>query len=101
MLTFRTCAVILIYAFVPMGLLGLNLDDDRAAFGSCAITLLFVVGCIVGTPLVNCRNCRPLMIPSFLRPGLVLLLLGFSRMARRCLFSSCSLSMTCSPAACR
>lgn len=77
---FWTCAVIpvfAVYAFAPKVLLALNLHDDWAAFGSIAITLLFVVGCIVATMLINSMGRRPLMIHSFLWSGLSLLFLGF------------------------
>ena len=76
---FWTCSVIpvfAVYAFAPKVLMALNLHDKMAAFGSIAITLLFVVGCIVATMLINRMGRRPLMIHSFLWSGLALLLLG-------------------------
>lgn len=77
---FWTCAVIpvfAVYAFAPKVLLALNLHDDWAAYGSIAITLLFVVGCVIATMLINVMGRRPLMIHSFLWSGLALLGLGY------------------------
>ena len=75
------CSVIpvfAVYAFAPKVLLALNLHDSWAAFGSIAITLLFVVGCVAGTMLINAVGRRRLMIHSFLWSGLALLGLGMS-----------------------
>lgn len=76
---FWTCSVIpvfAVYAFAPKVLMALNLHDKWAAFGSIAITLLFVVGCIGATLLINAIGRRPMVIHSFLWSGLALLLLG-------------------------
>lgn len=76
---FWACSVIpvfAVYAFVPKVLDALHLTGDWAAYGSIAITLLFVVGCIVATPLVNIIGRRPLLIYSFLLSALALLGLG-------------------------
>lgn len=76
---FWTCSVIpvfAVYAFAPKVLLALNLQGDRAAFGSEAITLLFVVGCIIATRLINVIGRRSMLIYSFLWSGLALLGLG-------------------------
>ncbi len=76
---FWACSVIpvfAVYAFVPKVLDALHLTGDWAAYGSIAITLLFVVGCIVATPLVNSMGRRPLLIWSFLLSALALLGLG-------------------------
>lgn len=76
---FWTCSVIpvfAVYAFAPKVLMALNLHDKWAAFGSIAITLLFVVGCIGATMLINAIGRRPMVIHSFLWSGLALLLLG-------------------------
>lgn len=76
---FWACSVIpvfAVYAFVPKVLAALNLTGDWAAYGSIAITLLFVVGCVVATPLVNIIGRRPLVIWSFLLSALALLGLG-------------------------
>lgn len=76
---FWTCSVIpvfAVYAFAPKVLMALNLHDKWAAFGSIAITLLFVVGCIVATMLINAMGRRPMVIHSFLWSGLALLMLG-------------------------
>lgn len=76
---FWSCSVIpvfAVYAFAPKVLQALNLTGDWAAYGSVAITLLFVVGCILATQLINSLGRRPLVIHSFLWSGLALLGLG-------------------------
>ena len=76
---FWACSVIpvfAVYAFEPKVQAALNLTGDWAAYDSIAITLLFVVGCIVATPLVNIIGRRPLLIWSFLLSALALLGLG-------------------------
>lgn len=50
-----------------------------ASYGSVAITLLFVVGCVIATRLINVLGRRKLLLHSFLWSGLALLLLGFLR----------------------
>lgn len=77
--TFWSCSVIpvfAVYAFAPQVLQALNLKGSWAAYGSVAITLLFVVGCIVATRLVDTLGRRPMVIGSFLLSGLALLGLG-------------------------
>ncbi|STZ75894.1 MFS transporter [Bergeriella denitrificans] len=77
---FWSCSVIpvfAVYAFAPRVLSALNLQGAWADYGSVLITLLFVVGCIIGTKLVNGLGRRPLLIHSFLWSGLALLGLGF------------------------
>jgi putative MFS transporter len=54
----------------------LNLKGDWASFGSVAITLLFVVGCIIATRLINSMGRRNMLIHSFFWSGLALLGLG-------------------------
>ncbi|WP_335967983.1 MFS transporter [Acinetobacter bereziniae] len=76
---FWTCAIIpvfAVYAFAPKVLAALKLEGDWAAYGSIAITLLFVIGCIVGTKLIDVLGRRKMLIHSFLWSGLALLLLG-------------------------
>ena len=76
---FWTCSVIplfAVYAFAPKVLAALNLQGDLADWGEIAITLLFVVGTIVGMLLVNSWGRRPVIIHSFLWSGLALLALG-------------------------
>jgi len=76
---FWACSVIpvfAVYAFAPKVLEALNLTDDWAAYGSIAITLLFVVGCVVATPLVNSWGRRPLVIWSFALSAVALVFLG-------------------------
>lgn len=76
---FWACSVIpvfAVYAFVPKVLDALHLTGDWAAYGSIAITLLFVVGCAIATPLVNSMGRRPLLVWSFLLSALALLGLG-------------------------
>ncbi|KGB03135.1 MFS transporter [Enterobacteriaceae bacterium RIT814] len=79
---FWTCSVIpvfAVYAFAPKVLDALHLSGAWASWGSVAITLLFVVGCIVATRLVNILGRRKLLLQSFLWSGLALLLLGLLR----------------------
>ncbi len=76
---FWSCSVtpvFAVYAFVPKVLQALNLTGDWASYGSIAITLLFVVGCIVATYLINVMGRRGMVIHSFLWSALALLGLG-------------------------
>lgn len=76
---FWTCSVIpvfAVYAFAPKVLGALNLKGDWAAIGSVAITCLFVVGCIIGTRLLNTVGRRTTLLHSFFWSGLALLGLG-------------------------
>ncbi|MFO3722322.1 MFS transporter [Pseudomonas sp. HLMP] len=76
---FWTCSVIpvfAVYAFAPKVLAALNLKGDWASVGSVAITLLFVVGCIIATRLINTLGRRSMLIHSFCWSGLALLGLG-------------------------
>lgn len=62
---FWTCSVIpvfAVYAFAPKVLGALNLKGDWAAIGSVAITCLFVVGCIIGTRLLNTIGRRTTLL---------------------------------------
>lgn len=77
---FWTCSVIpvfAVYAFAPKVLESLNITGDWAAYGSVAITILFVVGCIVATKLIDIMGRRLMVIHSFLWSGIALLLLGY------------------------
>jgi putative MFS transporter len=77
---FWSCSVIpvfAVYAFAPTVLQALNLRGAWASFGSVAITLLFVVGCVIATRLINVIGRRCMLIHSFLWSGLALLGLGF------------------------
>ncbi|WP_313375880.1 MFS transporter [Pantoea sp. CTOTU50773] len=65
-----------VYSFAPVVLKALNLDGEWASLGSIAITLLFVVGCIVATRLIDSMGRRRLIIHSFLWSSLALLALG-------------------------
>ncbi len=79
---FWTCSVIpvfAVYAFAPKVLDALHLSGDWASYGSIAITLLFVVGCLIATRLVNTLGRRKLLLHSFLWSGLALLMLGALR----------------------
>ncbi|MGQ7814196.1 MFS transporter [Metapseudomonas furukawaii] len=76
---FWTCSVIpvfAVYAFATTVLQALNLKGDWASFGSVAITLLFVLGCIIATRLINTVGRRSMLIHSFLWSGLALLGMG-------------------------
>lgn len=76
---FWTCAIIplfAIYSFAPMVLQALKLEGDWATYGSVAITVIFVIGCILGSWLINRMGRRKMLIHSFLWSGLALALLG-------------------------
>lgn len=76
---FWTCSVIpvfAVYAFAPRVLDALHVKGEWAAYGSVIITLLFVVGCVVATRLINTMGRRKMVIQSFLLSGLALLGLG-------------------------
>ena len=53
---------------MPKVLQALNLTGDWAAYGSVAITLLFVVGCIIATRLINTMGRRPMVRGSVMNP---------------------------------
>jgi len=76
---FWSCSIIpvfAVYAFAPKVLLALNLKGEWASYGSMFITLLFVVGCVLATRLINTLGRRSMLIHSFLWSGLALLLLA-------------------------
>lgn len=76
---FWMCAVIpvfAVYSFAPRVLDAMNLKGSWAEYGSVAITLMFVVGCVIATKLINVMGRRKLIIHSFLWSGLALLGLG-------------------------
>lgn len=78
-IAFWTAAVVpmfAVYSFAPVVLEALHLKGDWASFGSVAITLLFVVGCVIATRLIDSMGRRPLVIHSFLWSTLALLGLG-------------------------
>jgi len=80
-IVFWTAAVVpmfAVYSFAPIVLQALNLKGDWAAYGSVLITLLFVVGCVGATRLIDSMGRRPLIIHSFLWSTLALLGLGAS-----------------------
>lgn len=77
---FWSCSVIpvfAVYSFAPKVLQALNLKGAWATYGSVLITLMFVVGCIIATRLINAMGRRRMVIHSFLWSGLALLGLGF------------------------
>lgn len=76
---FWSCSIIpvfAVYAFAPKVLLALNLKGEWASYGSMFITLLFVVGCVLATRLINTIGRRSMLIHSFLWSGVALLLLA-------------------------
>lgn len=73
---FWSCSIIpvfAVYAFAPKVLLALNLKGEWASYGSIIITMLFVVGCVLATRLINAIGRRCMLIHSFLWSGLALL----------------------------
>lgn len=78
-IVFWTAAVVpmfAVYSFAPVVLQALNLKGNWAAYGSVMITMLFVVGCVIATRLIDTMGRRPLVIHSFLWSSLALLGLG-------------------------
>jgi MFS transporter, putative metabolite transport protein len=76
---FWSCSVIpvfAVYSFAPRVLEALHLTGRWESLGSVAITLLFVVGCIIATRIINELGRRAMVIHSFLWSGLALLALG-------------------------
>lgn len=76
---FWSCSVIpvfAVYSFAPKVLDALDLKGDWASYGSVIITLMFVVGCIIATRLINTMGRRSMVIHSFLWSGIALLGLG-------------------------
>lgn len=76
---FWTCSIIpifAVYAFAPKVLAALSLTGDFGAVSSIAITLFFVVGCLVATQLINRVGRRNMLIYSFLFSAMALLGLG-------------------------
>ena len=76
---FWTCSIVplfAVYAFGPAILEALKLGENLAHVGSAAITVMFLVGCLVAVFLVNRMGRRPLIIHSFLWSGLALLAMG-------------------------
>ncbi|WP_246796037.1 MFS transporter [Burkholderia perseverans] len=78
---FWSCSVIpvfAVYSFAPRVLQALHLTGQWESLGSVAITLLFVVGCVIATRVINALGRRAMVIHSFLWSGLALLALGAS-----------------------
>ncbi|AYQ40700.1 metabolite transporter [Burkholderia aenigmatica] len=76
---FWSCSVIpvfAVYSFAPRVLEALHLTGKWESLDSVAITLLFVVGCIIATWIINELGRRAMVIHSFLWSGLALLALG-------------------------
>lgn len=91
---FWTCSIVplfAIYAFAPKILGALKLDGEMANLGSAAITVLFIVGCLLALKVINSMGRRKLLIHSFFWSGIALLLLGIfpesSATIVLCLFS--------------
>lgn len=76
---FWTCSIIpqfAIYAFAPKILAAMGLTGELASWGAVAITVIFVLGCLLGVRLINPLGRRNMLMHSFLWSGLALLLLG-------------------------
>lgn len=77
--TFWACSVIpvfAVYAFAPRVLEALRLTGAWEVYGSIAITVMFVVGCLLATFIINSLGRRLLLIHSFLWSGCALVALG-------------------------
>lgn len=76
---FWSCSVIpvfAVYSFAPKVLSALKLTGSWETYGSIAITLMFVVGCVIATKVINTLGRRTMVIHSFLWSGLALIGLG-------------------------
>lgn len=76
---FWTCSIVplyAIYSFAPKILAALNLDGPMANIGSAAITVLFLVGCIIAVMFINKIGRRKLLMYSFVGSAIPLLCLG-------------------------
>ncbi|MGW2765710.1 MFS transporter [Streptomyces sp. NPDC001275] len=77
---FWACSVMpiyAIYAFGPQLLAAMGLSGDSGTLGSVAISLVFLVGCLVFLPLLNRAGRRPVLVSTFAAATVPLLLLGF------------------------
>ncbi|MFI2410328.1 MFS transporter [Streptomyces sp. NPDC018947] len=77
---FWACSVMPIYAIYAFGpqlltAMGLSGDGD-GTLGSVAISLVFLVGCLVFLPLLNRAGRRPVLIWTFVASTVPLLVLG-------------------------
>ncbi|MDH5818684.1 MFS transporter [Acinetobacter pseudolwoffii] len=78
---FWTCAIIPIYAiysFAPQFVKALKLTGAMETWGSVAITVMFLIGCLVASLLVAVMGRKKLLFHSFLWSGLAILLLGLN-----------------------
>ena len=78
-ITFWTCSIVpifAVYAFAPKVLAALNLTGDVGSISSIAITMFFVIGCMVATRLINVVGRRNMLLCSLLFSGVGLLGLG-------------------------
>lgn len=78
---FWTCAIIPIYAiysFAPQFVKALKLTGSLATWGSVAITVLFLIGCMLASMLVGVMGRKKLLFHSFLWSGLAIFLLGIN-----------------------
>lgn len=76
---FWTCSIVplyAIYSFAPIVLGALKLGKEDVVLGSMAITLMFVVGCLLAMKLVNVMGRRSMLIQSFLWSAIPLAVLG-------------------------
>ena len=76
---FWTCSIVplfAIYAFGPEILGALHLTGSMGNYGSAAITVLFLVGCLASLFFTNKLGRRLLLLHSFFWSGLALLMLG-------------------------
>lgn len=65
-----------VYAFAPQVLESLNLGGSWERYGSIVITLMFVVGCVLATWLINVMGRRSMIIHSFLWSAVALVGVG-------------------------
>lgn len=66
-----------VYSFAPKVLGALNFQGKSSTYSSILITLLFTLGCVIGTLVINKMGRRKMLLHSFLWSLLALLGLGY------------------------
>ncbi|OUJ03898.1 MFS transporter [Acetobacter cibinongensis] len=87
--TLSIIPVFAVYAFAPQVLMSLNFGGSWGRYGAILITVMFVVGCVIATWLINVMGRRPMLIHSFLWSGLSLVAVGFFSAQSKWLILGC------------